>query len=102
MKTNSVMVLARCNPTAKQLPDAMKVYEEFCALVAKQCSETHIELLCGIEGQLAWIEEWPSKTALKQFYDNYAGFSDLPLRLMQASRGVPTRYHFQPVSDNLK
>lgn len=102
MKQTGIMVLARSYPTAQQLPEAMSVYEDYCALVKKQAPATSIELICAVEGQLAWIEHWESRTVVQAFYDSYSGMSDLPVRLMNSSKRMPERHHYQALSDRIK
>ena len=97
MKKQQVIVLARATPSAKQLVEAVAVFEEFKTLVAARYPVVTIDLICAIEGQLSWLEYWPDKESLHKFYGEYIGFSDLPLRLVNASRHAPDRQHFQPL-----
>lgn len=97
MKKQQVTVMVRLTPSAKQLPEANAVWSEFKALVIKRHPEVVLDIICAIEGQMAWLETWPDKETLHKFYGEYVGFSDLPLRLVNASRHPPERQHFQPI-----
>lgn len=97
-KPTTCIILARLYPaTEKDVAEALQVYNEYCKSVTKDYTHVKFELICAIEGQLAWLETWKTRADLNAFYDNTIGLTDFPARFMQFSKRPPERLHMQPV-----
>ena len=102
MKQDGVMVFSRSFPSAEQLPEAMKVYEEYCELLKKQDSKIRVELICAIENQMVWLEHWESREKHQAFAEKYIGLSDLPARMFNASMRTPEMHYYKPLPHKVK
>lgn len=99
-KKHQVIVMSRSKPSAAQLGEAGAVFEEVKLFMAKRFPDVRVELICCIENELCWLEYWPNKETVQALHGSYIGVSDLPLRLMNASRTVPVRIHLQELPAN--
>lgn len=95
MSKSMVTVLNRCNLKPGQVEVAAKLYEEWVQLLKKQPDCKSTELVCCVEGQLIWLEQWSSKAALDKFTHDHMLYTDHTARFYAASRGAPTRDIYQ-------
>ena len=101
-KQPSCVVLARLYPAARDVEAALQTYHEFCKAITKDYPNVQFELICAVDGQMAWIETWKSRADLTAHYDNSVGLTDFPARFMQLSKKPPERLHLQPAGMVIK
>lgn len=86
-----VTVLNQCALKPGHVEEARKVYEEWSAFLKQHKTCQSVELVCCVEGQLVWLEDWVSKQALDQFVGEHMAFADFVTRFYHCSRGAPKR-----------
>jgi len=102
MKQQATIILGRAYPGAKDVAEALQIFQEFSQSVKKDFPGVQFELICAIEGQLAWLETWKSRSDLNAYYDGTIGLTDYPARFMEVSKRPPERLHMQQIGMAIK
>jgi hypothetical protein len=93
----TVVVLHRMEPIAGHFEEAKKISEEWFEFVKKIPDCKGVDLICCVEGRIAWFEEWTSKAAVDKFNEEHLPYADYAVRLMSCSRVVPSRPVYRKV-----
>lgn len=97
MSKAMITVLNRCLLKPGQTGAAQKIYDEWVQFLKAHHDCKSTELVCCVEGQLVWLEQWSSKAALDKFTAEHMAYTDYIARLFACSRGAPVRDIFQHV-----
>lgn len=93
-----LIVLQRIYPDAAMLPAAVQLKDDWFAVLRQfpQCKQ--VDLICCVEGQLAWLEYWDSKKSYEECINQKLGLglTDFPARMMECSQRPISRdfYHY--------
>jgi hypothetical protein len=91
----TVVVLCRLEPLAGRFQDAKKVSEEWFEFIKKMPDCKRVDIICSVEHQIAWLEDWTSKMALDKFMMDHLVYADFSVRMLDCSRGVPFRHVYR-------
>jgi len=93
-----VVVLHRMEPLAGHFSEAQTISEEWFEFLKKIPGCKGVDIICSVDNQLAWLEEWASRVALDKFNEEHFMYADFSVRMMGCSRGVFTRYVYRKLA----
>ncbi len=97
MSKAAVTVLNQCALKPGEVNAARKVYDDWASFLKPHKECLGVELICCVEGQLVWLEDWNNKQVLDQFVSEHMAYSDFVARFYGCSRGTPKRQVMQKV-----
>ncbi|MBK8289458.1 MAG: hypothetical protein KAY78_03570 [Pseudomonadales bacterium] len=87
----TIFVLHRMEPLSGHFDEAKKLSEEWFEFMKKIPDCKKIEMICCVESQIAWLEEWTNRMTHDKFNEEHFAYADFAVRMMACSRGVFTR-----------
>ena len=94
----AIFVLHRMEPLVGRFEDAKKVSEDWFEFLKKMPNCKGVDVICSVEKQVAWLEEWTSRMAFEKFNEEHFSYADFSVRIMNCSRGMPTRYVYRKLA----
>lgn len=94
----SVVILHRMQPLSGRFEEARKVSEDWFEFIRKMPGCTGVESICCVDEQIAWIEMWASRMAFNKFNEEHVAYIDFPVRMLNCSRGIPSRHIYRKMS----
>ena len=94
----SIVVMHRMEPLADQFSVAQQVSQDWFEFLKKMPDCKRVDVICMVDKQVAWLEEWTSRVALDKFHEEHFAYTDFLVRMMACSRGVPTRYVYRKLA----
>lgn len=91
----TIFVLHRMEPLIGRSEDAKKLAEEWFEFIKKMPDCRGVDVICSVEKQLAWLEEWTNRAAYDKFNEEHFSYADFSVRMMDCSRGIFTRYAYR-------
>jgi hypothetical protein len=94
-KKHAVLLLHRIVPKTGCLAQSQKEAENFFAFLKTFPECKSIDVICSIDSQIAWLEEWSSKAAVEEFNASHLAMSSHLSKMSQWAQVMPQRLIFQ-------
>ena len=82
-----LIVMQRLYPDSAQLQEAIQLKNDWFEMLKQFPECSTVDLLCAVEGQVAWLEHWNSKKSHEECINGKLclGLTDYPSRMMACS-----------------
>ena len=91
----TIVVLNRVEPLAGHFAELQKISEEWFEFLKKSPDFKGVSVICSVDQQIAWLEEWTSRVAVDKFTDEHIAYADFSTRILNCSRGMATRHVYR-------
>ena len=85
-------------PLSGRFDDAQKISEEWFEFLKKMPDCKGVNVICCVEKQFAWLEEWASRMAFDKFNEEHFAYADFSVRMLDCSRGIFTRQAYRKLA----
>lgn len=95
LNKHTVLVLHRMSPKAGCLAEALREAESFIDFLKKKPGFRNVEMICAVDSQIVWLEEWTSKKSVEEFNMEHLAMSDHLSGMANNCAVMPTRLILQ-------